>query len=106
MQKTRLFSIIQEELLRAVIFGVSFFAFLTFGLIGVANAANGWLFGDVLNKILASGDWTNPGDGTVKNADQLDGQDSTNFIKAGVNRSCAVPQCIYGFDAVGNVLCR
>lgn len=106
MQKTPLSSIIWEEILRALIFGIAFFIILTTGLVGVANAANGGLFGDVLNKILASWDWMNPGDGTVKNANQLDGQDSSNFIHVGPNRSCGVPQCIYGFDAVGNVLCR
>lgn len=104
--KNHTYTIIREEILRALVFGVSFFIILTMGLVGVANAANGGIFGDVLNKILASGDWSNPGDGTVKNADQLDGLDSTNFIKPGVNRSCAAPQCIYGFDGVGNVLCR
>lgn len=39
---------------------------------GVAFAANsGGIFGNILNKILASGDYVNPGDGTVKNAEKL-----------------------------------
>ena len=60
MQKTPLSMILREEILRAVVFGISFFIVLTAGFIGIANAANGGIFGSILNSILASGDWENP----------------------------------------------
>lgn len=77
MQKTSLLSIVREEVLRALVFGLSFFIILTSGFVGIAYAANGGIFGDILNKILASGNWEAPGDGTVNNSTKLGGTDAS-----------------------------
>lgn len=72
MQKTPLRELIQEELLRASVFFVGFFILFTLSFATISYAStSGGLFGDILNRILASGDFANPGDGTVKNADKL-----------------------------------
>lgn len=81
MQKTPLSLIMREEALRALVFGLSFFVILTSGFVGVAYAANGGIFGDILNKILASGNWEAPGDGTVKNSQKLGGLTVDNFTR-------------------------
>lgn len=80
----------------------------------IANAANGGLFGEIMNLILTgdrNGDsgknWEIPGDGTVRNALTLSGISATSFQKiATPNQSCGLNQCIYGFDPSGNILCR
>ncbi len=106
MQKNHLFSVVREELIRAIVF-FSGFAILTVASIGgVAYAANGGLFGDILNKILASNDWQNPGDGTVKNSQRLGYMDASMYQRVMPGQSCGANQCIYGFDAGGNVMCR
>lgn len=106
MQKNHLFSVIREELIRAIVF-FSGFAILTVASIGgVAHAANGGLFGDILNRILASGDWQNPGDGTVKNSQKLGHADASSYQRVMAGQSCGANQCIYGFDMGGNVMCR
>lgn len=62
-----------REILRAFVFSAFFVLFTTLGALGVASAASpdGGLIGQALNAILASGDWSQPGDGTVKNASKL-----------------------------------
>ena len=47
----------------------------------MAHAASGGKFGDILNMILASGNWGSPGDGTVKNADKLGGVAATDYVR-------------------------
>lgn len=71
MQKNTISQILREELLRALVFGVGFFTIIGIGFVSVAHAANGGRFGEILNMILVSGNWENPGDGTVKNAEKL-----------------------------------
>jgi hypothetical protein len=44
MQKTAFGRLIREELTRALVFGVGFFAILASGFASVAYAANGWIY--------------------------------------------------------------
>ena len=71
MQKIALSRIIREEVIRALVFGISFFAILSVGTVGIVYAADGGKFGAILNLILASGNWEAPGDGKVKNCEKL-----------------------------------
>lgn len=81
MTKTPFFTILREEMLRALTFGLSFFLILSLGFVGIAHAANGGLFGELLNKMLVKS-WDDPAnDGTVKNALKLGGQDASGFVK-------------------------
>ena len=106
MQKTPFSLLLRQELTRALVFGVGFFAILSLGFVSVAYAANWGIFGDVLNKILKSGNWEAPGDGTVKNAEKLGWKLPVDFVKAGGNRTCGAWQCVNGFDnTTGNVTC-
>lgn len=80
---------------------------------GVAHAASGGMFWDILAKILgiSPNDLAtyiqNGGDGTVKNARTLSGSTVDEFQKiAAPNQSCGGGQCIYGFDTSGNIMCR
>ncbi len=52
MQKIALSRIIREEVIRALVFGISFFAILSVGSVGVAYAGNGGVFGEILNLVL------------------------------------------------------
>lgn len=110
MQKTTLRTILKEEILRAITFGSVFFVIILGTLTGVAHAASGGLFGDIMEKILGltPGQLTSyAGDGTVKNAAKLGGNDANKFqVIATPGQSCASNQCIYGFDTSGNILCR
>ncbi len=105
MQKTSLSSIVLEELTRAFVFWVSFFTVLSVGFVSVAYAANGGVFGTLLNQILASGNWEAPGDGRVKNSDKLAGVDAINYVRIKAGQSCASNKCITGFQADGTVNC-
>lgn len=72
MQKIALSRIIREEVIRALVFGISFFAILSVGAASVAYAAvDGGKFGQILNLILASGNWATDTTGTVKNSAKL-----------------------------------
>ncbi len=107
MQKIAFSQIVREELLRASIFAVSFFVRVTLGFVGMAYAAtDGWIFGNILNLILVKS-WDDPtNDGTVRNANNLGWDPATAFAQLTANRSCEAPQCIYGFQANGDVMCR
>jgi hypothetical protein len=105
MQKTALGCIIREELTRALVFGVGFLTILSVGFVSVAHAANGWIFWDILNKILASGDWQSPGDGTVKNADKLGNLPAASYVIVKAWQSCGAGKCVTWFQADGTVDC-
>lgn len=106
MQKLSLSQIIRQELTRALIFGVGFFIILSFGFVSIGYAANGWIFGDILNKILASGNWESPGDGTVKNAERLWNRLPTEFVTAKAWQTCGGGKCIQWFQPDGTVICE
>jgi hypothetical protein len=107
MQKNAISQIIREEVLRAFVFSLAFFILMISGFIGVTYAAaDGWIFGNILNSILASGDWSAPGDGTVENANKLGWSGASAYVKISGSRSCGGAQCIYGFDASGNIMCH
>jgi hypothetical protein len=107
MQKTSLTTLVGEEILRGCIFGITFFIILilSFGWIATA-ASNGWVFWDLLNKLLVK-TWDDPtNDGTARNAAKLGNIDASQYAKVGVNRTCPSNQCIYALDVAGNVQCR
>lgn len=112
MQKSALSTIFREEITRGLIFGGTFFIIVIATMSGVAHAASGGLFGDILAKILGidpanlSTYLQNGGDGTVANASKLGGTPATDFQKVVPGQSCGGGQCIYGFDTSGNILCR
>lgn len=89
---------------RGAIFGLS--AFLVFGALQVWAQWNpGGKFGEILSKILASGNWQEPKDGKVKDAAALGGVSADKFQQLGTKRSCAPNQCVSGFEANGDVRC-
>lgn len=76
---------------------------------GIAHAASGWVFGDILAKILGitpAQVLTYTGDGTVANANKLGWIPASNFQKVAPGQSCGAGKCIFWFDASGNVQCR
>jgi hypothetical protein len=105
MQKIALSRLIREELTRALIFGVAFFIILSLGLVSVAHAANGGKFGEILNRILASGNWETDTTGTVANAAKLGGKLPAEFVPVKAGQSCASNKCITGFTTDGTVQC-
>jgi hypothetical protein len=60
----------------------------------VAYAANGGIFGDILNRILASGNWETDTTGTVKNAAKFDNKDPSAFVPVKAGQSCAANKCV------------
>ncbi len=107
MQKTALLNIIRQELIRALVFGLGFLTILSLGFIWIASAASGWIFWNILNNILASGNWETDTTGTVRNAEKLWNKLPTEFVKLNsnpANRSCA-PKCVTWFDLDGSVQC-
>lgn len=112
MQKTPFFSILREEFVRALVFGVGFFVVLSFWFVSIAYAANGGLFGEMLNLILtgnkagvAGRTWDTTTDGTVYNAEKLGWATAAQFVKVGGTKTCWAGQCVNGFDVDGNVSC-
>lgn len=105
MQKSGLFALIREEVTRAIVFGVAFVVIISVGFTGVAYAANGGIFGDLLNKILVT-PWDTPvNDGTVKNAKKFDNKDPSAFVPVKAGQSCASNKCVIGFLPDGTVNC-
>lgn len=105
MQKSAISQMIREELIRALVFGVGFLTILSFGFVGIASAASGGIFGDVLNAILASGNWQTDTTGKVKNTEKLGGDTADKFVRVNPLQSCAVGKCITGFNPDGSVNC-
>ena len=104
MQKSALPKIIREELTRALVFGVGFFAILSLGFVWVASAASGGIFGDILNKILASGNWQTDTTGKVANSEKLDWSTADQFVRANPDQNCS-PGCLSGFNPDGSKVC-
>ena len=94
-------------LLRSIGFGFGcYIAWIA--TIGIASAASGGLFGDILAKMLGitpAQVLTYTGDGTVANANRLSGSLATSFQKVAPNQSCGGTKCMYGFNGE-NILCR
>jgi hypothetical protein len=106
MQKIALSRIIREEVIRALVFGISFFAILSVGTVGVVYAADGGEFGRILNLILASGNWTTDTTGTVKNSEKLWGKAANAFVQTSGGFKCPLPnQCISGINSSGVPQC-
>jgi hypothetical protein len=77
--------------------------------VSLAHAASGWLFWEILAKILGITPeqvLTYAGDGTVANSAKLWGYAASQFQKVAPSQSCGAGKCIYGYDTSGNILCR
>lgn len=108
MQKNTHFSAILQIIVRGVAIGVVALAVFLGGIFAVANAADsGGKFGEILNKILASGNWQTDTTGLVNNAQKLGGVEASKFQQiATANPSCPAGQCVVGFEANGNIKCQ
>jgi hypothetical protein len=94
--------------LRSFGFGLGFAVALV-SMLGIAQAASGGLFGDIIAKILGitpAQVATYSGDGTVANSKKLGGIPAVQFQQVAPGQSCGAGKCIYGYDTSGNVLCR
>ena len=104
-----------KELSRDFTRGIIFGAGLSVGigaivLSSIAFASStGGKFGEALNKILATNDWTNPQDGTVKNALKImSGStpiDAQDLVKLQSPTGCPVGFAIRTIDKLGNATC-
>jgi hypothetical protein len=108
MQKNTVTRIMREEVLRAFVFALAFFAFLSVGFVSIAYASNGGKFWELLNKILASGNWESDTTGTVKNSEKLWNKPASEFVQIPTGGfSCPVSnQCIYKIGTTGTPECR
>lgn len=97
---------LKSSFLRGVSFALWFLLTLSVATLGVAYAANGGRFGDLLNKILVSGNWESPGDGTVKNAEKLGGVSANQFTSIKPNQTCSAGKCIVGIKSDGTIDCK
>lgn len=107
MQKITLSRIIREEVIRALVFGISLFAILFAGFATLAYAADGGEFGRILNLILVKS-WNDPtNDGKVKNCEKLWNKLPSEYAQVwAAGFSCPGTQCIYGTQANGTPMCR
>lgn len=93
--------------LRGVFIGFVALSVFLGGVFAVVSASNsGGTFGEILNKILASNDWTKT-DGTVKNAQKLGNRPASEYqhIKE-ANKTCNPGTCMIGFNSQGEILCQ
>lgn len=105
MQKTAGISSMGGAILRGVVAGLVALGVFIVG-VGALSAANGGQFGAVLNAILQTGNWENPGDGTVKNSEKLGGKSASEFQAVTPGQSCPPGQCIVGFETNGTLKCQ
>jgi hypothetical protein len=108
MQKIALTKIIREEVLRAIVFASVLFAILFAGFGTLAYAADGGLFGEILNKIMVK-TWNDPSnDGTVKNCEKLWGKSPSEYVQvpSGGFTCAGANTCMYKIDATGTPECR
>ena len=104
-----------KELSRDFTRGIIFGAGLSVGigaivLSSIAFASStGGKFGEALNKILATSDWTDPQDGTVKNALKImSGSDAIGvekLIKFQSTTGCPTGFAIRSIETNGNINC-
>jgi len=108
MQKIALSKIIREEILRAIVFASVLFTLLFAGFATIVYAADGGKFGEILNQILASGNWQSPGDGTVRNCNALWWTPASGYVRVPpAGFSCpGANTCIYGIQTNGTPMCR
>ena len=100
---------LSHDFTRGIIFGAG----LSVGigaivLSSIAFAApSGGKFGEALDKILATSDWTNPNDGTVNNALTLSGvADSSSLMLLTNKTGCSAGEAINKIDAGGQIICK
>lgn len=108
MQKKSYFFLIIRFVVHGIISGSIAIAIFIIGIWLLQSWASenpGGKFWELLNKILASGNWQNS-DGTVKNAQKFNGKTAQDFVPASKSQSCGENQCIYGFNSDGTVMCR
>lgn len=99
-----------SAIIRGIITGVVALIIFFFGLYGASVYAQnnpGGKFWEILNAILSSNNWQNPGDGSVKNAQKLGGVEAGAFIqKKNADQKCAESQCVAGFKSDGTIICH
>ena len=103
---------ISHDFARGLIFGAGLsvgIGTVVLSSIAFALTPTGGKFGEALNAILASGDWMNPNDGTVKNAlyvmsgsTPINAQD---LVKLQSPTGCPVGFAIRTIDKLGNATC-
>lgn len=94
-----------QIIFRGVLTGVVALAVFLGGVYAV-SANTGGKFGEILDKILVSGNWTQS-DGTVKNAQKLGGIDASNYQKiSSQTQRCEPNKCIVGFKESGEIICQ
>lgn len=108
IQKFLIISYMLSSFLRGIMFTLwCLLTLLVFS--GIAEAASGGKFGEILAQILGITPeqvLTYAWDGTVANANKLGWLPASNFQKVVPNQSCGAGKCIFGFDTSGNVQCR
>lgn len=100
---------ISHDFARGLIFGAGLsvgIGTVVLSSIAFASTPTGGKFGTALNAILASGDWLNPQDGTVKNALTLSGvNNSADLLRLTNTDGCPTGQAIYKIDTAGSIYC-
>lgn len=109
MQKYTLFSNLIRFCFYGIVVGISALVVFFGGIfVSIAYAQNnsGGIFGDILSKILASNNWQQPGDYSIKNAKQLNGIDAKEFqVIKNKTQQCPANQCVIGFNDNG-IICK
>ncbi len=92
---------------RGVIIGIVALIVFLWGVFAVAHANSGGRFGEILNKILASGNWEKDTTGTVKNAQNLGGKPASEYQQIKwPNQTCNPGTCMVGFHSDGTINCK
>lgn len=97
-------------LMRGAVMGAA--AFLVFfggiaAMVAYGQSSSGGRFWEILNKILASGNWQTDDTGTVKNAEKLGGQPASAYQKiSSADQQCGAGMCMVGFSSNGTILCQ
>lgn len=101
---------LSHDFTRGIIFGAGLsvgIGAIVLSSIAFAAGPTGGKFGEALNKILASGDWMNPNDGTVNNALTLSGvADSSKLMLLTNKTGCSAGEAINKIDAGGQIICK
>lgn len=99
----------RSAFIRGMLFGGGMLFSILVGVYALSVLASenpGWRFWEILNTILASGNWQTDTTGKVRDSARLGGLEPHQYVRAGANQSCGTNQCIYGIDPSGNVMCR
>lgn len=94
-----------QIIFRGVLTGVVALAVFLGGVYAV-SANTGGKFGEILDKILVSGNWTQS-DGTVQNAQKLGNLEAHQYQKtSSQTQRCEPNKCMIGFKENGEIMCE